>query len=585
MKILIAEDEPALRENLRTLLELEGFEVMVAFDGQDALETVPRFGPDLVLTDVLMPRLDGFGLVEQLRRLPEYADLPIVMLTARAERADQRAGMRAGADDYLLKPYRRDELLDAIRTRLSRRQSLREGLRLLRQTETAGADSLTDLPRRVAFVERLRLLAQQPGAVMVLCCLGVDRFSQINHTLGAQAGDDVLRELALRLEERARQYEATAFAGRLGGDRFVMAWLLSSVDFVEVGHAAWQEHGLKAVRREVLALQSQLSADACITHQGPVYLTLGLGYVIQPLDGLDPDRLLREAEWALQVAKTRGPNHACHYEPAWEQGGTRAHVLNAALAGALERQEFSLHYQPQVNLQDGSVTGFEALLRWQHPHLGWVSPAEFIPLAEASGQIVKIGAWVLREAATQAARWLEQGLPGVRMAVNVSVRQLEERGLAALLKSILETTGLPPQLIELEITESLALHDLSGCLAQLQACKDLGVKLSMDDFGTGYSSLAYLRHYPVDTLKIDQSFVRNAVFDRADLGVVRAIIAMASSFGLSVIAEGIETREQLALLRSLGCDLGQGYHFSRPQPPAQVVECLRSGFAEWLDAC
>lgn len=583
MKILVAEDEPALRENLRTLLELEGFEVMVAADGQEALEAVPQFGPDLLLTDVLMPRIDGFGLVEHLRRLPEYADLPIVMLTARAERADQRAGMRAGADDYLLKPYRRDELLDAVRTRLNRRQSLRDGLRLLQQAGTGGADPLTDLPLRSALTEQLRQFAQKPGVAMVLCCLGIDRFSQINHTLGVQAGDDVLRELALRLEERAQHHDPHACVGRLGGDRFVIAWLLSAADSIGSGDASWATLGLEIARREVLALQAQLAADACITHQGPVYLTLGIGYVLQPLDGLDPERLLREAEWALQVAKSRGPGHACHYEPAWEQGGTRAHVLNAALAGALERHEFSLHYQPQVNLQDGSVTGFEALLRWQHPQLGWVSPAEFIPLAEASGQIVGIGAWVLREAATQAARWLEQGLPGVRVAVNVSVRQLEGHGLPALLKSILHTTGLPAPLIELEITESLALHDLSGCLAQLQACKDLGVKLSMDDFGTGYSSLAYLRHYPVDTLKIDQSFVRNAAFHRADLGVVRAIIAMASSFGLSVVAEGIETREQLALLRSLGCDLGQGYHFSRPQPAEQAVQCLRSGFAHWLE--
>jgi EAL domain-containing protein (putative c-di-GMP-specific phosphodiesterase class I)/FixJ family two-component response regulator len=393
MKILVAEDEPALRQNLSLLLELEGFEVIAVEDGQQALEQIESLGPDLLVTDVLMPRLDGFGLVQRLRAQPAYVDLPIIMLTARAERSDQRQGMRSGADDYLLKPYRSDELLDAIRTQLFRRQQR---------------------------------------------------------------------------------------------------------------------------RRELPGLQTD-----------------------------------------------------------------RARQINTALAEAIDQQQFCLHYQPQVNLLDGQVIGFEALLRWQHPQLGWVPPAEFIPIAEASGQIIGIGSWVLREATRQAALWCSDGLPPLRIAVNLSIRQLEGTKLVQLVEQCLAQASLPAGLLELEITESLAMHDLATTLNLLRSLKDLGVQLAMDDFGTGYSSLNYLRHYPIDSLKIDQSFVRNAVLSRADRNVVQAIVGMARGFELGLVAEGIETAEHLELIRELGCVIGQGYFFSRPVPAEQAVTCL-TGYADRL---
>jgi diguanylate cyclase len=249
------------------------------------------------------------------------------------------------------------------------------------------------------------------------------------------------------------------------------------------------------------------------------------------------------------------------------------HIHNE-LHRALAQGDLQVYYQPQVQIATGKVVGFEALLRWQHETLGWISPAEFIPVAEQSGIIVQIGQWVMHTAAEQAAQWLAQGHDDFRMAVNLSVRQFAGKDLPQLVQEVLRDTGLPPHMLELEVTESMALQSVASTLGTLNACKALGVKLAMDDFGTGYSSLAYLKHYPLDALKIDQAFVRNITQDVGDAAITRAIVAMAHSFGMTVIAEGVETVAQLEFLKSLGCEDFQGYLFSRPVPAEQAVRCF-----------
>ena len=559
MKILIAEDEPSLRENLQWMLELEGFTVQVARDGQEAIALALKDVPDLVLTDVMMPNVDGYGLIKALRAHNSTSTVPIVMLTAKADRSDVRAGMNLGADDYLTKPYRRDELLEAIRARLERSAGLeQESQRLQMQARIAQQrDALTSLPSRTLFGQSLEATiegARKAQRAVGVICLGLDGFSKVNDSLGAAVGDKVLCEVAQRLQG---EHDAVA---RLGSDLFAVQLTEMPLTLAELGiHSA--------------RLQSLLAKPYEVEGH-TLFLTACAGSSIFPQQADSAHALLLNAESALHHAKPGGPGTAAVFDSAMNQRVARRLLLHNELHRALESGEFQLHYQPQVRLKTGELVGFEALLRWKHKTLGWVSPAEFIPVAEESGVIVKIGEWVMRTAATQAAQWLQQGHTGFRMAVNLSVRQFVAGNLTDLVKQVLADTGLPAHMLELEVTESLALHSVSTTLSTLHACKALGVKLAMDDFGTGYSSLSYLKRYPLDALKIDQAFVRNVTRDAGDAAITRAIVAMAHSFGMAVIAEGVETVDQLDFLSSLNCEDFQGYLFSKPLPADEAQKCF-----------
>ncbi|CAM8645903.1 COG5001 Predicted signal transduction protein containing a membrane domain, an EAL and a GGDEF domain [Comamonadaceae bacterium] len=567
MKILIAEDEPSLRENLQWMLELEGFEVLAASDGREALALVGAHKPDLVLTDVMMPELDGFGLVKALRESPLTATLPIIMLTARADRSDTRIGMNLGADDYLTKPCRREELLEAVQARLERSRIQQQAAQRM-QLEVRQAmqiDTLTALPGRDLFEQQLEN-ALNSCATVSLLCLGLDGFSKINESLGTGVGDLVLREVGRRLQQCAlhgphsRPFDAV---GRLGGDQFAAC-------LVDLPDAS-------ALSSSAAGIMRALSQPYLVSGH-TLFLTTSVGGSAYPEQADSVHALLLNAESALHHAKPDGPGTYAYFDVAMNRRVARSLLIHNELHRALEVGDLQLFYQPQVRIATGELVGFEALLRWHHATMGWISPAEFIPVAEQSGIIVQIGEWVMHTAARQAAQWLARGQRDFRVAVNISVRQFVGQDLPHLVQTVLEETGLPPHMLELEVTESLALHSVASTLAILHDCKALGVHLAMDDFGTGYSSLAYLKRYPLDTLKIDQTFVRNIPHDRGDVAITHAIVAMAHSFGMSVVAEGVETREQLEFLRSLGCEEVQGYLFSKPVPADQAAAAF-AGFA------
>ena len=565
MKILIAEDEPSLRENLQLMLEMEGYEVAVAQDGQDALEQARAQPPDLLITDVMMPRLDGFGLVKALRLDAATAMLPIIVLTAKADHGDIRLGMTLGADDYLVKPYRREELLQAISTRLSRSRQLAQTT-ARQQDEIRQAlqiDPLTSLPNRLGFEQalhhNLRLLAEPGLKAVAVICLGLDGFSRINDGFGATVGDQVLCEVARRLGSAVMQLTPGVQqpgVARLGGDCFGMV-LRSSAQAAELEPKARQL--LQSLLPPFDIAGQHLHLSACV----------GVTQTTDP--GALASALIFNAESALRQAKPHGPGSFRLFDGAVNQQVVRQLTIHNELHKAVAHGELLVYYQPQVNVVSGALVGFEALSRWQHPTLGWVSPAEFIPIAEDSGIINQLGESVLRCAAAQAVQWLRQGHSGFRMAVNLSVRQFASEKLPTLVAQVLRDSGLPAHMLELEVTESLALQSVASTLGTLHALKALGIQLSMDDFGTGYSSLAYLKRYPLDALKIDQSFVRNITHDAGDAAITRAIVAMAHSFGMRVIAEGVETREQLAFLCQLGCEEFQGYLFNRPLPASQAL--------------
>jgi diguanylate cyclase len=563
MKILIAEDEPSLRENLQWMLELEGYQVTAACHGAEALARAQKERPDLVLTDVMMPEMDGYGLIQALREDPKLATVPIIMLTAKADRVDVRSAMNLGADDYLTKPCRREELLEAIQARLARSSNLDQAAQRL-QNEARQAmqiDTLTALPGRDLFEQRIDAALQQQANV-ALVCLGLDGFSKINESLGTGIGDLVLREVGKRLNLYSVEWDLpTVFdsVSRIGGDEFAlcMAGL--------AGEDALALRATELLRR--LAAPYQVGGHT-------LFLTASAGASLYPSQADSAHALMLNAESALHHAKPSGPGSYLIFDPAMNRQVARTLHIHNELHRALAQGDLQVYYQPQVSIATGQLVGFEALLRWQHETLGWISPGEFIPVAEQSGIIVQIGQWVMHTAALQAAQWLAQGHQDFRMAVNLSVRQFAGKDLPQLVKEVLRDTGLPPHMLELEVTESMALQSVASTLGTLHACKALGVKLAMDDFGTGYSSLAYLKHYPLDALKIDQAFVRNITQDIGDAAITRAIVAMAHSFGMTVIAEGVETEAQLEFLKSLGCEDFQGYLFSRPVPADQAVRCF-----------
>ncbi|HLS98637.1 MAG TPA: EAL domain-containing protein [Porticoccaceae bacterium] len=470
---------------------------------------------------------------------------------------------RKDGDEYieaaLISPIR-DELGNvthymAIKQDITR---LRAGER--RIEELANFDMLTGLPNRAAFAARFQQaldLVERAGEPLALLFLDLDQFKNINDSLGHQVGDELLRDIAGRLQVLVTGDSATL--SRQGGDEFLL--LLPFTDARAAAHRAEQ-------------LLAELSKP-CLIRDYPLVVTASIGIALYPGDGDDLETLARGADAAMYRAKQEGRNTYRFFSREMQAGASRVLLLENALRFALEANQLDIHYQPQVRIADGRIVGVEALLRWRHPELGMISPQEFIPIAEGSGQIVAIGEWVLRTAVRQASQWRAAGHPDLVVAVNLSLVQFRQDGLVALVRDALATAGLPAANLELELTESVAMGDPDSIVGQIGVLRDLGVRLAIDDFGTGYSSLSYLKRLRVDRLKIDQSFV--AALDDNDRSIVQAVVSIARSLGLATLAEGVETPVQLAELRALGCDEAQGYLFSRPLPVAEVELQLRCG--------
>jgi diguanylate cyclase (GGDEF)-like protein/PAS domain S-box-containing protein len=420
-------------------------------------------------------------------------------------------------------------------------------------------DQLTGLPNRVLFIERINhalSMAQRSHEQLAVLFLDLDHFKNVNDTLGHRIGDALLIEVAKRLKTAIREEDTVS---RQGGDEFML--VLPGADALVAARVT--EQLLAAVAHSYQVEQYELN------------ITFSIGIALYPGDGEDFDSLFMRSDIAMYRAKRDGRNNYRFFTQEMQAHSARTLQLENALRNALERDQFRLHYQPQVSLQDGRVIGAEALLRWQHPELGEVSPAEFIPIAEVSGQIVQIGEWVLRTAVRQLKRWMDSGIELMVMAVNLSAVQFHHPHLPERVTQILAAENLPPQYLELELTEGVAMDDPIGAIAVMDDLHERGIRMSIDDFGTGYSSLSYLKKFKVYKLKIDQSFVRDITDDPEDKAIVAAIISLASRLGMRTIAEGVETEGQLAFLHNQGCNEVQGYYFSKPLPAEQFEAYLR----------
>ena len=422
-------------------------------------------------------------------------------------------------------------------------------------------DALTGLPNRMLFVERLEhaisRLRRSRGVAAVLF-LDLDRFKVVNDTLGHSVGDHLLRTAAQRLVACVRAEDTVA---RLGGDEFTV--VLEDVANLE---------GLPRVARNII---DQLSLPMDLDgHE--VRVTASVGISVYPADGESAEILLKHADAAMYLAKSEGRNNFQFFTAEMNTRTVERMALESRLRSALDNNELVLHYQPQVDIRTHRISGMEALVRWNHPHLGVVSPNQFIPIAEDTGLIIPIGEWVLNEACRQAKAWQDEGLPPLRVAVNVSARQFRHSGMLETVASALARSGLPANCLELEITESIAMEHAESTIEKLHELRDMGVRISMDDFGTGHSSLSYLKRFPLDTLKIDKSFMQNRSPDSCDSAIATAIATMAESLHLKVITEGVETEEQVVFLKGLQRNEVQGFYFSQPLPPDAFAALLRA---------
>jgi diguanylate cyclase (GGDEF)-like protein len=548
-RVLIVDDDRGMRIALRDVLENDGYQIQEAADGAQAVAICERSMPDLVLMDAVMPLMDGFTACARIRAMPSAKNIPVMIITALEDEHSIERAFKSGATDYIPKPVH----FSVLRQRVARMVTAGRAEKRIRRL--AYHDGLTGLANRASFHEYLEEQlerARPDGEMLAVLFLDLDRFKIVNDTLGHDVGDLLLKAVADRLLRCVRGGDLVA---RLGGDEFTVV--------------------LDDIRSS--AVVSGVAGKICNALSKPfafmgreVYVTTSIGIALYPADGRDVGTLTKRADTAMFSAKEQGSKYQ-FYEHDMESAIVRRLEVDSDLRKALVRNELVVYYQPQADLKTGDIVGIEALVRWQHPEQGLIPPSEFIPVAEETGLIEEVGEWVLRHACAQLQSWQQQGFPPMRVAVNLSGRQLENEGLAECVKAVLDETGLPPNLLELEITESSLMKRTEDVVLILHRLKEMGIKLAIDDFGTGHSSLSYLKRFPIDMLKIDRSFVSDLTINSDDSAIITAIIALARSLQLKVIAEGVETKEQKTFLIEQGCDLMQGYYLSKPMP-ADVFE-------------
>lgn len=564
-RLLLVEDNPGdARLIMEMLSEQSSHRTETTHVGSmsEAERHLGERATDIILLDLGLP--DGQGLAAVRWAHTAAPHVPMVVLTGLDDESVATQALQVGAQDYLIKGQIDTRgLLRALRYAVERKIMEEASQRLaLQMAHSAQHDVLTGLPNRTLLNERVSQaisLAPRRMSQVAVMFLDVDGFKHINDSMGHPTGDKLLQSIARRLVACVRPSDAVS---RQGGDEFVV--LLSEAE-------QWESAAIVATR------MLQAVAEAHIVDEQDLHVTASIGISVFPDDGVDAETLIKNADTAMYQAKENGRHRYQFFEPAMNVRAVERQSIEASLRRALERQELSLHYQPKIDLKTGAIKGVEALLRWTHPDRGPVAPAQFIPIAEDCGLILPIGRWVLREACRQAQAWVDAGLPAATMAVNASAIEFRDEDFLEELFAIVTESGLDPTFLELELTEGVLMKHAESAASILKALRAKGVQVAVDDFGTGYSSLSYLRRFPIDALKIDRSFISQITAVGDDTRIVTAVISMARSLNLRVVAEGVETPEQLDYLRSHECDEAQGYYFSRPVPAHAVAELLRTG--------
>jgi diguanylate cyclase len=558
--ILIIEDEPQIRKNIQQILNLEGFSTITAEDGLEGLDMAQKHQPDMIICDVMMPNLDGYGLIEALRQKPLTADIPFIFLTAKAENRDLRQGMELGADDYLIKPFQADELIRAISTRFEKRQVLTQRYQTqIEQMESeiyhlVRYDSLTGLPNQLFLEEYFnqnRLQAYNQNQFLPLLLIDIDFVYHTQLLFKPGFKHLLLKDIAARLNELNVPNPIIDSICYLQTDQ--LALLLKPIQNSQV---------IADIAQQILASLSQ----PLIVNNQEIFLQAKIGIACYPNHALQLGELLTHAEVTLEHYKLDNTHSYHFYDQEILDIVFRKLILESDFLRAIEKNEFLLYYQPQINIRTGKVVGVEALIRWQHPECGMVSPAEFIPIAEQSGFILPLGKWILKRACQQLKELQAEGLANFKLAVNISAYQFTQENFVQHINDIIASENFNPELLELELTETVFIQDIELVKHKINELKNYGIKVSIDDFGTGYSSFKYLHEFSFSHLKIDRYFISNVDKIESKQSILQSIIQLANTLKVDIVAEGVETNEEVNWLKQNNCDVIQGYFFSRPLP-------------------
>ncbi|WP_449539236.1 EAL domain-containing protein [Ferdinandcohnia sp. Marseille-Q9671] len=574
INILIVDDRPENLLALEAIIESDEYQLIKAYSGEEALKSLLKYDFAAILLDVQMPGMDGFGTAKIIKARKKTKDIPILFITANNMDSEHIfMGYSVGAIDYITKPFnpmvlkaKVDGFVELYRMK---RKLIEQSESLAQKNQEieymAFHDALTELPNRRMYNDQLihhLHQAKQRNKSLGILHINIDRFKYINDSLGHTIGDKLLQKIGRKISSSVRQGDLVS---RLGGDEFGI--ILPETD---------REKAL-----EIAENLLDIFALPILIDNYNLFITTCIGLSVFPFDGEDSTTLLKNADTALYRAKEQGKNKFNVYHSGMNIRSYRSFLMQNDLRHAIQKEELSLVYQPRVNVETGHTSSVEALLRWNHASWGAISPSEFIPLAEETGQIVEIGKWVLKTACNQISQWKALGLPPVRVAINFSPQQFLQVDLLQYIESALTETNVSPNQLEIEITESIFLGNEEAVTQTLYKLRKMGIHISLDDFGTGYSSLNYLRLYPVDTIKIDKSFIQDISKDLLDSkAIIKSIAELGANLRMSVIAEGVETQEQLDFVQSIKCQEVQGYIFSRPIPASELETFLLSSIDE-----
>jgi diguanylate cyclase (GGDEF)-like protein len=564
---MMVDDDPLMLEVVQTYLEEAGYvSFITTSQPKEAMGLFVQHRPDILLLDLMMPEVSGFDIMAEVRGHEELRYTPVIILTAESDPAAKLKALELGATDLLTKPVDPSELRLRLRNALAFKAY---------QDRLVDTDPLTGLPNRKKFrleVEAaLARSAAQSSRACTLLHIDLDRFKQVNDSLGHRVGDRLLCAAARVLETVFSSFKPSQSTGRevsvafsrIGGNGF-------GVLLPDLHNLTKVDEATAMARRIQNALSEPFDVDG---HK--LRTSASIGIAVSPGDGEEADTLLKNAEVAMYQSKQRGRKTYTFFSNEMNAHAAERMTLEGQMRKAVDQGEFVLFYQPKVEIASRKITGAEALLRWRHPELGILSPDKFIPIAEETGLIVEIGQWVLRTACAQVAAWHQQGLPRLSVSVNVAVPQFKSGTIWHAVRGAVERSRIPPQLLVLELTESMLMDDGEETISTLCEIKEMGVRLSVDDFGTGYSSLTYLSRFPIDELKIDRTFVRGLPGERQNAAIVGAILVLGRELGMNVVAEGVETKEQLQFLAQRRCNEFQGYLCSRPAPAEQFAQLVR----------
>ncbi len=569
IRILLVEDDEddyILTKDLFAQVDNRIYDVEWVSNYADALKVINNNSYDACLFDYRLGEHTGLDLLRE--AVASGCKVPIIILTGQGDSEIDIESLKAGATDYLNKAEITTQLLErAVRYAIERKRTEDRILRM------AYYDTLTNLPNRSLFHDRLSKAlahAERYSGNLALLFIDLDNFKRINDTLEHRIGDLLLMEVAERLHDYVRSADTVArqntaaltnTVARLGGDEFTI--LLTEINTLQ--------DAAKVSQRILHLLTQPFSLDG---HE--VFVTASVGIAIFPYDGEDMNMLIKNADTAMYHAKELGKNNFQFYKHSMNASALERLTLENSLRKALERDEFILHYQPRIDITTGTIVGTEALIRWNHKEKGLIPPGQFIPLAEETGLIIPIGEWVLEEACRQNKMWQNSGFmcTPVIVSLNLSGHQFVQKDLMKIIEKVLDDSGMDPSYLELEITESVIMKNADSTTTMLNKLKDMGIRISMDDFGTGYSSFSYLKRFPLDNVKIDRSFIRDVTESNENAAIVKAIIVMAHALNLRVVAEGVETRQQLDLLIEFGCDELQGFLFSKPLAAEDLAQYI-----------